>query len=204
MGTANRYLHKLSCAEFRALLKKRYGDDCLAIKAYDYLCDNMNKEKGFIRKFSGEDYFIHPQAVAELLIEKVDATEICTIIALLHDCIEDMEEGTESEIRDIFGDEITYKTLLVTKKNDMDYHIQENLYSYLMKTLEAEEAVLVKLADRMNNNSTLSSASESKRKKKTEETVKYFVPLAQEARKAYPHNSDFYTEAENFFMQDID
>ena len=204
MGTANRYLHKLNGAEFRDLLKKRYGDGCLAIKAYDYLCDNMNKENGFIRKFSGEDYFIHPQAVAELLIEKVDATEICTIVALLHDCIEDMEEGTESEIRAIFGDEITRKTLLVTKDNNMDYHIHENLYNYLMKTLESEEAVLVKIADRMNNNSTLSGASESKRAKKTEETVKYFVPLAAKARKVYPHNSDFYTEAENFFMQDID
>ena len=37
MGTANRYSHKLNGAEFRDLLKKRHGDGCLAIKAYDYL-----------------------------------------------------------------------------------------------------------------------------------------------------------------------
>ena len=204
MGTANRYLHKLNGAEFRNLLASRYGDGCLAITAYEYLCYNMNKEKGFIRKFSGEDYFIHPQAVADILIEKVDATEICTIVALLHDCIEDMEEGTETEIRAIFGDEITEKTLLVTKNDDIDYHIHENLCSYLMITLEAEESVLVKIADRMNNNSTLSSASEKKRAEKTAETVRYFAPLAAEARRVYPHNIEFYTEAENFFMQDID
>ena len=134
----------------------------------------------------------------------VDANADCVIVALLHDCIEDMEEGTEEEIRNIFGDEITRKILLVTKRPDIDYHVHENLYEYLMNTLTDEDAVLVKIADRMNNNSTLSEATAQKRAKKTMETVNYFAPLAAKARCMYPNNSEFYSNAERFFMLDID
>ena len=203
MNTAGKYVNKLTTDGFSKLITARYGKDSLVIKAFEYLCANMNKEKGFIRKFSGEDYFIHPQAVAEILIDMVDANADCVIVALLHDCIEDMEEGTEEEIRNIFGDEITRKILLVTKRPDIDYHVHENLYEYLMNTLTDEDAVLVKIADRMNNNSTYSGASLKKKQKKTEETRTFFVPLAESAEKTYPHNEEFYKIAKTFFEMDI-
>lgn len=204
MNTAGCFVHKLNREEFIALLKSRYTEDGCSVKAYKYLCEHMNKEKGFVRKFSGEDYYIHPQAVAEILIELVDAGDECVSVALLHDCIEDMEGDVEGELRLLFGDKITEKILLVTKKSDVDYHVPENLQNYLLGTLEDEDAVLVKIADRMNNNSTLSGASWEKKIKKTDETVMYFVPLALEAVKKFPHNSAFYGEAAEFFWRQID
>lgn len=204
MNTAGRYVHKLNEQEFTELLKKRYTENGYSVRAYKYLCDNMNKEKGFIRKFSGEDYYIHPQAVAEILIELVDADDVCVSVALLHDCIEDMEGDVEGEMRRMFGDGITEKVLMVTKKKDVDYRVPENLREYLMGTLEDEDAVLVKIADRMNNNSTLSGASWEKKIQKTDETVLYFVPLALNAVKKFPRNSAFYGDAAEFFWRQID
>ena len=115
-----------------------------------------------------------------------------------------MEGDVEGEIRHIFGNEITQKVLLVTKKHDVDYRNADNLSNYLSGTLVCEDAVLVKIADRMNNNSTLSMASKRKRAEKTEETVNFFVPLALGAAEKYPHNSVFYKTAAEFFKREID
>ena len=204
MSTAGRYVHKLNETAFDSLLRNRYGDSSASVRAYKYLCENMNKDHGFVRKFSGEDYYVHPQAVAEILIELIDADDECVSVALLHDCIEDMAGDVEGVMRDMFGDSITDKVLLVTKKKDVDYRIHEELSDYLMGTLAVEDSVLVKIADRMNNNSTLSGASEEKRARKTEETLKYFIPLALGAAEKYPHNSSFYMDAAEFFGKMID
>lgn len=204
MGTSGRYVHKRNENEFRELLISRYGSECKSLRAYEYLCANMNKDKGYTRKYGGENYYVHPQAVAEILIDIVDADDECVSVALLHDCIEDLEGDVEGEMRRLFGGSITDKTLLVTKKKDVDYHSEEALRSYLMGTLAEEDAVLVKIADRMNNNSTLSGASAEKRARKTAETVEFFIPLAEAAAEKYPRNLAFYKEAIGFFGENID
>ena len=204
MSTAGVYVHRLNEEEFYTLLKNRYSENCCSIRAYKYLCDNMNKANGYKRNFSGEDYYVHPQAVAEVLINLVDADDTCVSVALLHDCIEDLDGDVEGVLRGEFGDDITDKILLVTKCKGVDYHIPEKLSEYLMGTLADEDAALVKIADRMNNNSTLTGATDFKKAKKTAETITYFIPLVREAAKKYPHNASFYAIAEEFFGRDID
>ncbi|MBR2460311.1 MAG: HD domain-containing protein [Clostridia bacterium] len=202
--TAGKYVHKYEKAGFYRVLREAYGENSVAEKAYTYLCDHMNKENGFIRKFSGEDYFIHPQAVAELLMNKTGADEVRVAVALLHDCIEDLPEGTDGEIMALFGPEITHKVRLLTKNWELDYDDQNNMCAYLSDILTDEDATLVKIGDRMNNNSTLSSAKPEKRADKTEETRRYFVPLAEKAMLKFPENAEFYREAAVFFALDID
>ena len=65
------------------------------------------------KRQSGEDYFIHPAAVAEILFDLgLDADTI--IAALLHDVIEDTEHSAE-EIDLEFGHTIYKHHNLVTK-----------------------------------------------------------------------------------------
>ena len=202
-STAGAYLHKLEKAEFYRVIREKYGVDSLAERAYGYLCRTMNRENGYVRKFSGEDYYIHPQAVAELLMERTAADDVRVAVALLHDCIEDLPEGTDTEIVELFGDTVAHKVRLVSKLPDVDYHVKENMEKYLSDILTDEDATLVKIGDRMNNNSTLSCAKQEKKVQKTEETRQYFIPLAEAGKKLFPANAEFYDEAAEFFSLDI-
>ena len=202
-GTSGVYIHKHDEKGFCAELRKAYGENSVAERAYVYLCAHMNKENGYVRKFSGEDYYIHPQAVAELLMEKTQADAVRVAVALLHDCIEDLPEGADAEITAEFGEEIAHKVRLVSKLPDVDYHVKENMDKYLSAILTDEDATLVKIGDRMNNNSTLSCAKPEKKAQKTEETRKYFLPLAEAGKNLFPTNTEFYAEAAEFFARDI-
>lgn len=196
------YLHKLNGKEFRILLCERFGKDSRAEAAYDYLCNNMNAKNGYAR-WNGEDYFIHPQAVAEILLYNTDIGEDGIIVALLHDCIEDMPLGTDSEILELFGKEIVRKTLLVTKKPNLDYHIDSNMQEYMSAIIEDSDATLVKVSDRLNNNSTIIGKNEEYKNKKTLETRKFFLPMAIEGEKRYPQYTDFFKKAAEFFDKPI-
>ena len=61
----------------------------------------------------------------------------------------------------------------------------------------------LKVADRMNNNSTMANRDEDKKAAKTDETKALYVPLAEGAAKNDPKNAAFYTTAVKFFKQDI-
>ena len=67
---------------------------------------------------SGEEYFTHPLAVADLLIGmKLDSSTIIT--ALLHDVVEDSEITLEN-IKSEFGEEISKLVDGVTKLSKLD------------------------------------------------------------------------------------
>ena len=70
----------------------------MLLHAYDFAKDAHRNQ----RRASGEPYFIHPCAVAEILIELgLDADTIAA--ALLHDVIEDTPV-TEEDVRREFGE----------------------------------------------------------------------------------------------------
>ena len=65
------------------------------------------------KRKSGEPYFIHPAAVAEILIDwKLDSSTIAA--GLLHDAVEDTAV-TLADIKKEFGDEIAFLVDGVTK-----------------------------------------------------------------------------------------
>jgi len=130
-----------------------------------------------VRK-SGEPYFIHLDAVAELLAKM--GLDVPTVAAgLLHDVVEDTDISL-ALVAQRFGAEIALLVDGVTKLDTGEAKMSEA--EYLQKTLVAMNAdvrvILVKLADRLHNMRTLGSLKPARRVEIAQETLKLFAPLA--------------------------
>ena len=103
-------------------IRENYSQsDCdFLFKAYDYAkAAHVNQKRA-----SGEPYFIHPCAVAEILMDLgLDAATIAA--AFLHDVIEDTA-FTEEDIRKEFGEEVLRLVSGVTKLERIVFKSQED------------------------------------------------------------------------------
>ena len=138
------------------------------------------KHEGQFRK-SGEKYFSHPVAVAEILADQQldDAT---IITALLHDTIEDTSSNKD-EITKQFTSEIADLVDGVTKLTNMqltstETKEAENVRKLLMAIAQDVRVILVKLADRLHNMRTIKSMKPEKQLQKARETMEIYAPLA--------------------------
>src|SRR3989338_5002762 len=78
-------------------------------KAY-ILAEDAHKGQ---KRSTGEDYFLHPVAVARLISKhNADSATICA--ALLHDIVEDTSVKIET-VKELFGDEVAHLVEGVTK-----------------------------------------------------------------------------------------
>lgn len=152
-------------------------NDALMRAAYDFGCD---MHEGQFRH-SGEAYFTHPVAVAELLAEQQmdDAT---LITALLHDTIEDTK-ASFAEVERQFGREIAELVDGVTKLTNLQLSSTEtkqaeNFRKLFMATSRDLRVTLVKLADRLHNMRTIKSMRPEKQVQKARETMDIYAPLA--------------------------
>jgi GTP pyrophosphokinase len=134
------------------------------------------------KRHSGDPYFSHPLAVAEILTDlKLDQESIIT--ALLHDVVEDTEVTLE-EIEKTFGESVARLVDGVTKLNKIESisaneRFVENFRKLAMAMSEDIRVLLVKLADRLHNMRTLSYVpSKEKRQKKSKESLDIYAPLA--------------------------
>lgn len=135
------------------------------------------------KRASGEDYFTHPLAVAQILADmKLDALSI--IVALLHDTVEDTCVTLE-KISEEFPQEVSDLVNGITKINFIeeksDAVIQaENLRKLIIAISKDIRILIVKLADRLHNMRTLNYIkSEEKRNRIATETLEIFAPLAE-------------------------
>ena len=71
------------------------------------------KHKGQCRKYTGEPYFEHPLAVAELVREH-GLSETAIVAAILHDTVEDTD-ATLEEVWGLFGEEVAEYVWYLTK-----------------------------------------------------------------------------------------
>ena len=132
-------------------------------------------------RHSGEEYFIHPVAVAAILTEqRLDDATIIT--ALLHDTIEDTK-STYTEVVRLFGEEIAELVDGVTKLTNLQLSSTEakqaeNFRKLLMAMSKDLRVILVKLADRLHNMRTIRSLTVEKQVRKSRETMEIFAPLA--------------------------
>ncbi len=158
----------------------RYNPDTnktLIRGAYDYAEDVHRHQK----RRSGEKYFTHPRAVAEILIElKLDDATIAT--GLLHDTIEDTR-ATREEIDKRFGEEIGALVEGVTKLDALDLVTKkaeqaENFRKLLIAISSDVRVLLVKLADRLHNMRTMQHMKEKSRRRISRETMEIYAPLA--------------------------
>lgn len=133
------------------------------------------------RRSSGELYIIHPLAVAQNLVNlRLDVSSIIT--GLLHDTVEDTHVTLE-DIESRFGGEVAELVDGVTKVGKIHFHSSEqqqaeNFRKMIMATAKDLRVLLVKLADRLHNMSTLGFMKEHKRKRIAIETMEIYAPLA--------------------------
>lgn len=149
-----------------------------------------NEKHGGVRRRSGEPYINHCLRAARLLAEH-GFDSICMMAALLHDVVEDCDV-TLSQVRELFGREVAKTVDAVTALSDRDYDgrrltkKQRDILSdakFLNKV--NTRALYVKIADRIDNLSTISCFSEEKRLLKAQHTREMLIPLAQKAGAFY-------------------
>lgn len=135
------------------------------------------------KRASGEPYFEHPLAVANILADmRLDDATIIT--ALLHDTVEDTDVTLDEIARD-FGKEISHLVDGVTKLTKIEFqpeHIRqaENFRKLLVAMSEDIRVLLVKLADRLHNMQTLHFfRSAEKRLRIAHETMEIYSSLAE-------------------------
>ncbi len=168
--------------QFSQLLDKitKYNPRCnkeLLEKTYRFCKD---AHEGQFRR-SGEPYYNHPFAVAEIIAElNLDDESICA--ALLHDTIEDTEYGYDY-VKKEFGEDIANIVDGVTKLGQIDFSSKEeeqveNLRKMFMAMAKDIRVILIKLADRLHNMRTMKSMPEEKRREKALETMEIYAPIA--------------------------
>ena len=130
---------------------------------------------------SGEPYFIHPLAVADILVDmQMDFETI--IAALLHDVLEDTGTST-NEMRRRFGMQIVNLVDGVTKISSMKamgktIQEAETLRKMLIAMTKDIRVIIIKLADKLHNMTTLEFMAVEKQKAIAENCLDIFAPLA--------------------------
>ncbi|MBT0959245.1 bifunctional (p)ppGpp synthetase/guanosine-3',5'-bis(diphosphate) 3'-pyrophosphohydrolase [Alphaproteobacteria bacterium KMM 3653] len=130
---------------------------------------------------SGEPYFTHPIAVAELLTQQhLDDESIIT--ALLHDTVEDTK-ASYSLVAEKFGTQIAELVNGVTKLTNLQLSSTEtkqaeNFRKLFIAMSKDMRVILVKLADRLHNMRTIRFQDPAKQAKKARETMDIYAPLA--------------------------
>lgn len=134
------------------------------------------------KRQSGEDYFVHPCAVSEILIDLgMDAETV--MAAFLHDVIEDTPH-TEEELEQKFGKTVVMLVQGVTKLNKLQFKSSideqaENLRKMLFAMSDDVRVIIIKLADRLHNMRTLLFKSPERQKQISRETLDIYAPIAE-------------------------
>lgn len=168
--------------ELQELIRKiktyaKNADVSLVEKAYYF---SKKAHEGQFRK-SGEPYFIHPVAVANILCDM--ELDIETIIAaLMHDVVEDTDY-TYEDIEKEFSKDVANLVDGVTKLGQIKYQSKEenqaeNLRKMFLAMAKDIRVILIKLADRLHNARTFKYLPPEKAKSKSIETLEIYGGIA--------------------------
>ncbi len=132
------------------------------------------------KRKSGEPFYLHPVAVATILLSYTD-DEAIIIAALLHDVVEDtsfsfyqLEVMFGTKVRGIV-EEVTHlydrlgRKVKLSKKGKLGE----------LLTNGAKEPQLVKLADRLHNMRTIHGHRPARQREIAQETLDFFIPVAK-------------------------
>ena len=170
----------ISCHELIAKIRPYHPnlDEHLIQKAYIL----SKTAHGNQKRHSGDPYFTHPLAVAEILVDlKLDQESIIT--GLLHDVVEDTDIGLD-EIEKDFGEGVARLVDGVTKLGKINAvspneNTAESFRKLTLAMSQDIRVLLVKLADRLHNMRTLIyMPTLAKRLKKARESLDIYAPLA--------------------------
>lgn len=135
---------------------------------------------GQLRK-SGEPYITHPVSVACILAElHMDVPTL--VAALLHDVVEDTGVTTQ-EVSERFGKQVAELVDGLSKLDKIKFSTEteaqaENFRKMLLAMSQDVRVILVKLADRLHNMSTLGVMTPEKRRRTARETLEIYAPIA--------------------------
>lgn len=160
-------------------IKTSYSkEDCERVEKAFYFAREAHK--GQLR-LSGEEYFIHPVNVAEILFDlDFDASTI--IASLLHDVLEDTPV-TDNQLSKLFGEEVLLLVQGVTKLDKLQFknaedEQAENLRRMFFAMAKDIRVLIIKLADRLHNMRSLSSLPRQRQITFARETLDIYAPLA--------------------------
>ena len=152
-------------------------------------CDAVAAAVQFALRYHGEQKRPTGAPYAEHLLEAVevlvrgagvaDPDVLCA--AVLHDVVEDTP-CTIEDVREAFGDRIAAMVAWVTKPETADGADRKASKEAYLKGLAAapDDAILVKLADRVSNVQTLRRLAPQKQHEYYAQTVRYIIPLARD------------------------
>lgn len=138
------------------------------------------------KRKDGKPYMVHPLAVAHTCAEHW-LTDVSVSAALLHDTLEDADkrEGLTGEVlEERFGPEVAHIVRGVTKlernlgQDGTDHRV--GTLKKLLHTTAREDIriIIIKIFDRLHNVQTLGVFAEGKRRRIGEETMRFYVPIA--------------------------
>lgn len=170
---------ELELADFKLLCTQYIGqcNEKLIEDAYK-LCFVAHKD---VVRVSGEPYYLHPLAVATIVVKDIATDDVSVAAALLHDVIEDTDY-TLRNIVDWFGEDVGVIVDGVTKISDVfkDKNTkQAETFMKLLLTMSNDlRVVLIKFADRLHNMRTIHHVKREKQLKTASETKLLYAPLA--------------------------
>lgn len=146
-------------------------------KAYGFAEEAHKGQK----RASGEDYFTHPCAVADILIG-LGMDYFTIAAAFLHDVIEDTAT-TEEDIRREFGETVLTLVLGVTKLDKIEFKSHEeeqaeNFKKIFVSMAKDIRVIIIKLADRLHNMRSLNFLSKERQLRMAHETLEIYAPLS--------------------------
>lgn len=152
-------------------------DSLLMTKAFEFAERLHHGQK---RK-SGEDYIVHPVAVATLLWELGGDAQMVAA-GFLHDVLEDTQVTAETLMQE-FGPEVTRLVEGVTKLSKFSFSSKterqaESFRRMFVAMAQDIRVIVVKLADRLHNMRTLEYLEPEAQRRIAQETLDIFAPLA--------------------------
>lgn len=159
-------------------IRAAYGENAdTVMKAYHFAKEAHQGQK----RSSGEDYFIHPCAVVEILTDfGFDATTATA--AFLHDVLEDTEVTAEI-IEAEFGKETLDIVEGVTKLDKLKFNNREdaqaeNFRKMFFAMAKDIRVIIIRFADRLHNMRSLGFQPVDKQMYTAQETLDIYAPLA--------------------------
>ena len=133
------------------------------------------------KRASGEEYFTHPVAVAQILVD-LGMDYYTVAAAFLHDVIEDTPVS-EGDIKEEFGEEILELVEGVTKLDKIEFKSQEeeqaeNFKKIFVSMAKDIRVIIIKLADRLHNMRSLNFLSKERQLRMARETLDIYAPIA--------------------------
>ena len=183
---------------FKQIKDKKYlPNDIYSQKLLNSITELINKDKDIIdiekvkytisfckkwhdrqKRDSGEPFYSHPLAVANMIVEYVPTSKIDVIISsILHDVVEDTNCTIELIKRE-FGNrvaEIVFRLTRVFKKHKLT--TAESLSVAYQNN--DKEVLLIKLFDRFHNMQTINVKSKEKKNKKAKDTLINILIIAE-------------------------